>query len=127
MTGGDRHSSSDLQVAASAPKVCWSLGPDDHGATKRMTKTCPAMLAAKRGVNWSGRHASSAKKMDSVTRQASCYLGRIEAGRPDRKIVFTAGGRWEASCLSDQIALEPGRATVEGDSSVEIILDKIRN
>jgi hypothetical protein len=91
MTGGDRHSSSDLQVAASAPKVCWSLGPDDHGATKRMTKTCPAMLA-KRGVNWSGRHAPSAKKMDSVTRQASCYLGRIEAGRPDRKIVFTAGG-----------------------------------
>jgi hypothetical protein len=23
--------------------------------------------------------------------------GRIEAGRPDRKIVFNAGGRWEAS------------------------------
>jgi hypothetical protein len=39
----------------------------DHGAIKRMTKTCPAMLAAKRGVNWSGRHASSALKMDSVS------------------------------------------------------------
>ena len=38
----------------------------DHGAIKRMTKTCPAMLAAKSGVNWSGTHASIAFKMDSV-------------------------------------------------------------
>ena len=38
-----------------------------YGAIKRMTKTCPAMLAANRGVNWSGRHASSALKMDSVS------------------------------------------------------------
>ena len=38
----------------------------DHGAIKRMTKTCPAMLAATSGVNWSGTHASIAFKMDSV-------------------------------------------------------------
>lgn len=34
-----------------------------------MTQTCPAMLAAKRGVNWGGRHASIASKLDSVTVQ----------------------------------------------------------
>src|ERR1700733_11428222 len=51
MTGGDCHASSDLQ------KRTFVAAHRDHGATKRMTKTCPAMLAAKRGVNWSGRHA----------------------------------------------------------------------
>jgi hypothetical protein len=45
-------------------------------------------------------------------------LGRIEAGRPDRKIVFSAGGRWEAGCPG-QVGREPGRATVESDFSVE--------
>ena len=40
-------------------------------------------------------------------------------------MVFSAGGRWEASCPR-QIALKPERATVEGDF-LSILLDKIRN
>ena len=53
-------------VAAFEPKIECSVTVIYHGAIKRMTKTCPAMLAAKSGVNWSGTHASIAFKMDSV-------------------------------------------------------------
>jgi hypothetical protein len=55
MTGADRHSSSDLQSLLVGRSY-------DYGATRRMTKTCPAVLAAKRGLNSSGGHDRSREK-----------------------------------------------------------------
>jgi hypothetical protein len=72
--------------------------------------------------------------VDRSERYGVPLLGRIEAGRTDRKIVLSAGGRWEASCprvesLSSRNE-RLSRATflsIPLSSPLSILLDKIRN
>jgi hypothetical protein len=70
--------------------------------------------------------SSESRRRAGASAQVYPASGRIGAGRPDRKIVFSAGGRWEASCPRSNRS-RAGTSDCRGRPFCRILLDKIRN